>query len=52
LNEGFLLNLAYSFTGISIIGGRESDTIGGGGIIGGEKGNSLTLTDVPSRITW
>ncbi|HJT65247.1 MAG TPA: Ig-like domain-containing protein [Pyrinomonadaceae bacterium] len=46
LNEGFLLNLAYSFTGISIIGGRESNTIGGAGIIGGEKGNSLTLNDV------
>ena len=46
LNEGFLINLAYSFTGISIIGGRESNNIGGAGIIGGEQGNSLTLTDV------
>ena len=46
LNEGFQINLAYSFTGISIIGGRESGTIGGAGIIGGEQGNSLTLTDV------
>ncbi|HKN84209.1 MAG TPA: VCBS repeat-containing protein, partial [Pyrinomonadaceae bacterium] len=46
LNEGFLLNLSYSFTGITIIGGRESDQIGGAGIIGGEKGNALTLTDV------
>ena len=46
LNAGFLLSLTYSFSGITVMGGRESTGIGGAGIIGGEKGNSLTLTDV------
>src|SRR5207245_8840446 len=46
MNEGFLLNLTYSFSGITIIGGRDGGGLGGGGIIGGEKGNTLTLTSV------
>ena len=46
LNETFALNLTYNFSAISIIGGRDTTAFGGGGIIGGEKGNVLTLTDV------
>jgi hypothetical protein len=47
MNELFTLNLNYSFSGITVIGGRENGNgVGGGGIIGGEKGNTLTLTDV------
>ncbi|HET9300952.1 MAG TPA: hypothetical protein VFO11_13470 [Candidatus Polarisedimenticolaceae bacterium] len=52
MNEGFLLNLVYSFSGLTITGGRDGNAgsggggLGGGGIIGGEKGNALTLTNV------
>jgi predicted outer membrane repeat protein len=52
MNEPFTLNLVYNFTGVTFVGGRDGtaagtgSAIGGGGIIGGEKGNVLTMTDV------
>ncbi|HET7063952.1 MAG TPA: hypothetical protein VFI49_06710 [Rudaea sp.] len=52
MNEGFTLDLVYNFSGVTFSGGRDGtaagtgSSIGGGGIIGGEKGNSLTLTNV------
>jgi uncharacterized repeat protein (TIGR01451 family) len=50
--EAFTENLIYNFSGVTFSGGRDGtaagtgSSIGGGGIIGGEKGNSLTLTNV------
>jgi hypothetical protein len=52
MDEPFTLNLIYNFSGFTMVGGREGTSagtgsaIGGGGIIGGEKGNVLTLTNV------
>src|SRR5215213_4727083 len=52
MDEPFTLNLIYNFSGLTFVGGREGtaagtgSVIGGGGIIGGEKGNVLTMTDV------
>lgn len=52
MNEPFTLGLIYSFSGITFVGGRDGTSagtgtaLGGGGIIGGEKGNTLTLNDV------
>jgi uncharacterized repeat protein (TIGR01451 family) len=50
--EAFTENLIYNFSGITFSGGRDGtaagtgSSIGGSGIIGGERGNSLTLTSV------
>src|SRR5688572_8871886 len=47
MNEPFTLNLIYNFSGVTFVGGRDGTSagtgsaIGGGGIIGGEKGNVL-----------
>src|SRR5688500_14587576 len=52
MNEPFTLNLIYNFSGVTFVGGRDGTAagtgaaIGGGGIIGGEKGNVPTLTNV------
>ena len=52
MNEPFTLNLVYNFSGFTMVGGRDGtaantgSVIGGAGIIGGEKGNVLTLTSV------
>ncbi|HEY7711899.1 MAG TPA: hypothetical protein VIG57_17930, partial [Candidatus Entotheonella sp.] len=52
MNEPFTLNLVYNFSGVTFVGGRDGTAagtgtaLGGGGIIGGEKGNVLTLTSV------
>ncbi len=52
MNEPFTLDLVYNFSGFTMVGGREGTAagtgsiIGGAGIIGGEKGNVLTLTNV------
>ena len=47
LNTGFLVNLVYNFSGLTITGGRSTaNNVGGGGIIGGELNNSLTLNAV------
>ncbi|HXQ72054.1 MAG TPA: hypothetical protein VN844_16280, partial [Pyrinomonadaceae bacterium] len=52
MDEPFTLNLIYNFSGFTMVGGRDGtaagtgSAIGGGGIIGGEKGNVLTLTNV------
>src|SRR5688572_21852983 len=52
MNEPFTMNLIYNFSGVTFVGGRDGTAagtgaaIGGGGIIGGEKGNVLTLTNV------
>src|SRR5215213_3170786 len=52
MDEPFTLNLIYNFSGVTFVGGRDGTSagtgaaIGGGGIIGGEKGNVLTLTNV------
>ena len=52
MNETFLTNLTYTFSGVTFVGGRDGTAagtgtaLGGGGIIGGELDNSLTLTNV------
>jgi hypothetical protein len=52
MDEPFTLDLIYSFSGFTMVGGRDGTSagggtaLGGGGIIGGEKGNVLTLTNV------
>jgi|GEM_PF-2237934 len=52
MNEPFTLDLIYNFSGVTFVGGRDGTAagtgtaLGGGGIIGGEKGNVLTLTNV------
>ncbi|MFZ0063084.1 MAG: hypothetical protein WAL47_13720, partial [Pyrinomonadaceae bacterium] len=52
MNEPFTLNLIYNFSGFTMVGGRDGTAagtgtaLGGGGIIGGEKGNVLTMTNV------
>lgn len=52
MNEPFSLNLVYNFSAVTFVGGREGSAagagvaLGGGGIIGGEFNNSLTLTNV------
>src|SRR6201991_1802538 len=52
MDEPFTQNLIYSFSGLTMVGGRDGtaagtgSAIGGGGIIGGERGNVLTLTNV------
>ncbi len=46
LNALFTIGLQYTFSGVTITGGRETHNIGGGGIIGGELDNSLTLNSV------
>jgi predicted outer membrane repeat protein len=46
LNATFLVGLEYTFSGVTITGGRETHNVGGGGIIGGELSNKLTLNQV------
>jgi hypothetical protein len=46
LNATFLVGLQYTFSGVTITGGRETHNVGGGGIIGGELSNKLTLNQV------
>src|ERR1044072_7157177 len=52
MEEPFTQNLIYNFSGFTMVGGRDGTSagtgtaLGGGGIIGGEKGNVLTMTDV------
>ena len=47
LNTSFLVGLQYNFSGLTITGGRSTAlNVGGGGIIGGELNNSLTLNAV------
>jgi hypothetical protein len=47
LNALFLVSLVYDFSALTITGGRDVSTgVGGGGIIGGEISNALTLTNV------
>ncbi|HEU4506678.1 MAG TPA: hypothetical protein VFR78_00470, partial [Pyrinomonadaceae bacterium] len=52
MNEPFTLDLIYNFSGFTMVGGRDGTSagtgtaLGGGGIIGGEKGNVLTMTNV------
>jgi predicted outer membrane repeat protein len=52
MNEPFTVGLVYNFSGVTFVGGREGTAagtgaaLGGGGIIGGELNNSLTLTNV------
>jgi predicted outer membrane repeat protein len=46
LNEPFALNFIYSFSGITIAGGRDNTSFGAAAIVAGEKGNALTLTNV------
>jgi hypothetical protein len=38
-------NITYNISGVTITGGRERYGIGGGGIVGGAAGDSLTLTN-------
>src|SRR6185369_10402396 len=52
MNEPFTTNLVYNFSGVTFVGGRDGTAagtgaaLGGGGIIGGELDNSLTMTNV------
>src|ERR1041384_4995800 len=52
MNTTFTTGLVYNFLGITFAGGRDGTAagtgtaLGGGGIIGGELNNSLTLTNV------
>ncbi|UXI65906.1 Ig-like domain repeat protein [Tahibacter amnicola] len=52
MNEPFTLSLIYTFSGVTFVGGRDGTAagtgaaLGGGGIIGGEKSNVLTMTNV------
>lgn len=52
MNTAFSPNLTWSFSAVTFTGGRDGSTtpvgtiIGGGGIIGGELDNNLTLTNV------
>ena len=52
MDEPFTVNLIYNFSGLTMVGGRDGTAagtgtaLGGGGIIGGEKGNVLTLANV------
>src|ERR1043165_8853057 len=52
MDEPFTQNLIYNFSGFTMVGGRDGTSagtgtaLGGGGIIGGEKGNVLTMTNV------
>ncbi len=52
LNLAFAINKTYSFSNLTIVGGRDgtspaaSNVLGGGAIIGGELDNSVTLTNV------
>ena len=58
MNETFLENLIYNFSGVTFSGGRDGaaaggpQVFGGGGIIGGERGNSLTLSNVIFVNNW
>lgn len=52
MNEPFTIGLIYNYSGVTFVGGRDGtaagtgSAIGGGGIIGGELNNSLTMTNV------
>jgi HYR domain/Domain of unknown function DUF11/Calx-beta domain len=46
LNVPIAAGINYTFSGFTVTGGRESSGIGGAGIVGGAKDNTLTLTDV------
>jgi hypothetical protein len=52
MDEPFTLNLIYTFSGVTMVGGRDGTAagtgtaLGGGGIIGGEKGNVLTMSSM------
>ncbi|HEX7332295.1 MAG TPA: hypothetical protein VF290_12405, partial [Pyrinomonadaceae bacterium] len=52
MNEPFTIGLVYNFSGVTFVGGRDGTAagtgaaLGGGGIIGGELDNSLTMTNV------
>jgi predicted outer membrane repeat protein len=50
LNVPFGLNIDYVFSGFTITGGRDTtalaQAVGGGGLVGGAKDNTLSLTDV------
>jgi Domain of unknown function (DUF4214) len=46
LNEPFALNIVYSFSAMTISGGRDNTSFGAAAIVAGEKGNALTLTNV------
>jgi uncharacterized repeat protein (TIGR01451 family) len=52
MNEPFTVGLIYNFSGVTFVGGRDGTAagtgtaLGGGGIIGGELDNALTLTNV------
>jgi uncharacterized repeat protein (TIGR01451 family) len=58
MNETFLENLVYNFSGVTFTGGRDGaagggvQVFGGGAIIGGERGNALTLTGVTFVNNW
>jgi len=46
LNEPFAINFIYSFSGMTISGGRDNTSFGAAAIVAGELGNALTLTNV------
>ena len=50
LNVPIALNIDYIFSGFTMTGGRDTtalaQAVGGGGLVGGAKDNTLSLTDV------
>ena len=58
MSENFATNLVFNFSGVTFTGGRDGaaaggpQVIGGGGIVGGELDNSLTLTNVVFANNW
>jgi HYR domain len=46
LNVPIAAGIEYVFSGFTVTGGRESSGVGGAGIVGGAKDNTLSLTDV------
>jgi immunoglobulin I-set domain protein len=45
VNPDLLANFNFSISGVTITGGKETTAIGGGGIISGSVGNTMTVTD-------
>ena len=45
VNPDLLANFNFSISGVTITGGKETTAVGGGGIISGSIGNTMTVTN-------
>ena len=45
VNPDLLANFNFTISGVTITGGKETTAVGGGGIISGSVGNSVTVTN-------